>query len=250
MFLLLVLLFLFIAPLHPEKSVETIPPVQILQTPSERLYAEMKLDSIISFKAFEQAVTGYENINVKNRDILTLIDFSLPSTQKRLYVLDMKNHQLLFTSYVAHGKKSGDNYATSFSNRIGSLQSSLGFYETENTYQGGNGYSLVLNGLEKGINDRAKARAIVMHGANYCNPALIKSMGRLGRSFGCPALPVELTRPIINTIKGGTLLYIYADNSEYVKNSPILTACRAPNPLDHLLAIGRYHVSNTVHNPL
>ncbi len=101
---------------------------------------------------------------------MTLIDFSKPSTEKRLYVLDMKNKKLLYTSVVSHGKNSGGNYATSFSNKNGSYKSSLGFYLTENTYQGRNGYSLVLNGLEKGINDQAKQRAIVMHGAAYANP--------------------------------------------------------------------------------
>src|SRR5699024_11501015 len=125
-------------------------------------------------------------------------------------------------SVVAHGKNSGGNYATAFSNVNGSHQSSLGFYVTENTYQGGNGYSLVLNGLEAGINDLAKQRAIVIHGAAYANESFIKGMGRLGRSFGCPALPQDVNGPIINTIKDGTHLYIHADDTNYLAMSKVL----------------------------
>ena len=116
--------------------------------------------------------------------------------------LTWNRKKMLYSSVVSHGKNSGENYATSFSNEVGSYKSSLGFYLTGNTYQGRNGYSLLLDGLEKGINDRARERAIVVHGAAYANPSVCKS-GRLGRSFGCPALPQALTKPIINTIKGG-----------------------------------------------
>lgn len=144
---------------------------------------------------------GYEKIKSKNKDILTVIDFSKPSTEKRMFVIDLKNKKVLYSTVVSHGKNSGSNYATSFSNVSGSYQSSLGFYVTENVYMGKNGYSLVLNGLEKGINDKAKERAIVVHGAKYANPSTIASSGRLGRSLGCPALPESLAEPIINTIK-------------------------------------------------
>lgn len=187
-----------------------------------RLYIEMQLEGTINYKAFEQALVGYNKVENKSKDILTLIDFSKPSTEERLYVLDMKNKQLLYTSLVTHGRNSGDTYATSFSNKYGSYKSSLGFFLTESTYHGGNGYSLVLNGLEKGINDRAKQRAIVVHASRYCSPAVIASTGRLGRSLGCPALPQDLARPIINTIKEGSLLYIYADDENYLAQSPIL----------------------------
>lgn len=187
-----------------------------------RLYTEMALDGVIGREAFESAYRGYEKLTTGNKTILTIIDFTLPSTAKRLYVLDMVNRKLLFNSYVSHGKNSGDLYATSFSNRSGSHKSSLGFYETEHTYIGSNGYSLVLNGLEKGINDKAKARAIVIHGAKYCTSAVISSSGRLGRSFGCPSVPPELTKPIINTIKGGTLLYIHARDREYLTHSRVV----------------------------
>ncbi|SHF40764.1 murein L,D-transpeptidase catalytic domain family protein [Dysgonomonas macrotermitis] len=187
-----------------------------------QLYSDMQLQDLIEYKAFEEAYTGYKKIKDVKKSIITLIDFTKPSTQDRLFVLDLSTKKILYSSLVAHGKNSGEKYATSFSNENNSLQSSLGFYITENTYQGKNGYSLILNGLEKGINDHAKQRAIVVHGAAYSNPSVIKS-GRLGRSFGCPAVPENLSRPIINTIKDGSLLFIYADNDNYRKKSTVLT---------------------------
>ncbi|NDV64511.1 hypothetical protein D0T60_04550 [Bacteroides sp. 224] len=187
----------------------------------ERLYYEMNLNKTINYSAFEQAMKGYYQIKKKKKEILTLIDFSKPSTEERLFVLDIKAQKLLHSSLVSHGKNSGGLYATSFSNRNGSFQSSLGFYLTENTYTGKNGYSLILEGLEKGINDKAKERAIVVHGAPYSNPSVIASSGRLGRSLGCPALPENVSREIINTIKGGSLLFIYAKDKKYLSQSPI-----------------------------
>ncbi len=192
-----------------------------------QLYSDMQLEGVINYTAFEQAIEGYNKIDVKRKDIITLIDYSKPSTEKRFYVLDLRQKRLLFSSYVSHGKNSGDNFATSFSNKNGSNKSSLGFYVTENTYQGKNGYSLVINGLEKGINDRAKERAIVIHGAPYSDPSVIPSLGRLGRSQGCPALPEAVHKSIINTIKGGTLLYIYADSKNYIAQSKVLSGFTA-----------------------
>lgn len=186
------------------------------------LYRDMQLEGIVNWKAFRQAVAGYERIEGRRRDVLTLIDFSLPSTAKRLFVFDMAQRKLLFSSVVAHGKNSGENYATSFSNEYGSYKSSLGFYLTETTYQGRNGYSLILDGLEKGINDRARERAIVVHGAAYADPSVAVRGGRLGRSFGCPALPQKLSRPIIDAIKGGSVLFIYAEASDYLAHSTVL----------------------------
>ena len=165
---------------------------------------------------------GYYKIDNRKREVLTLIDFSRPSTAKRLFVFDMRERKVLFSSVVSHGKNSGDNYATSFSNEYGSYKSSLGFYLTESTYQGKNGYSLILNGLEKGINDRARERAIVMHGAAYADPSVVSRGGRLGRSFGCPAVPQKLSRPIIDAIKGGSVMYIYAETPEYLAHSSVL----------------------------
>lgn len=195
-----------------------------------KLYADMQLENQIDYTAFEQAYIGSKSIDRPNKDILTLIDFTKPSTEERLYVLDLRHKKLLFSSHVAHGKNSGGNYATSFSNVYGSYKSSLGFYVTENTYQGKNGYSLILNGLEKGINDKAKERAIVIHGADYANPQMALSAGRLGRSFGCPALPQQLNKPIINTIKNGTLLFIYANDKGYLTHSSILSTGNSISP--------------------
>ena len=186
------------------------------------LYRSMQLEGVVGWKAFRQAVAGYYKIAGRKREVLTLIDFSRPSTEKRLFVFDMRQRKLLFSSVVSHGKNSGGMYATSFSNEYGSYKSSLGFYLTETTYQGKNGYSLILNGLEKGINDRARERAIVMHGAAYADPSLVSRGGRLGRSFGCPAVPQKLARPIIDAIKGGSVIYIYAGTPDYLARSSVL----------------------------
>ncbi len=209
----------------PQKKFEIAIPVVTPNSKSyfSSLYEELELNGVLQFKAFEEALLGMKEINPENKNVLSIIDFTLPSTEKRMVVLDLENKKVLFHTIVSHGRNSGGKYATSFSNRHGSYQSSLGFYLTENTYQGANGFSLRLDGLEKGINDQAKARAVVIHGADYCSEAIIKSTGRLGRSYGCPALPRELNKPIIDTIKDGTLLYIYADNQEYITSSEILS---------------------------
>ena len=199
-------------------------PEQILTEKSECLqfYEDMELEDVVNYTAFKYAYAGYNKINVKNKDIMTLIDFSKPSTEERFYVFDMHNKKLLFSTHVSHGKKSGENYATSFSNKPGSRKSSPGFFITENSYYSGrNGYSLILNGLEKGINDKARQRSIVIHGADYCDPSLTES-GRLGRSFGCPAIPIDINQPIIDTIKDGTLLYIYAEDKNYLNTSKFI----------------------------
>lgn len=195
------------------------------------LYHDMGLEGVVNWKAFRQAVTGYQRIEGRKRDVLTLIDFSLPSTAERFFVFDMARRRLLFSSVVAHGKNSGENYATSFSNEYGSYKSSLGFYLTGSTYQGSNGYSLLLDGLEKGINDRARERAIVVHGAAYADPSVASRGGRLGRSFGCPALPQKLSRPIIDAIKDGSVMYIYAPTPEYLAQSTVLNASDLPNAI-------------------
>ena len=184
-----------------------------------RIYTESGLAEHVAYSIFEKAYAGYEQIDGRKKEILTLIDFSKPSTEERLFVIDIRHARLLYHSRVAHGKNSGGNYATSFGNTPGSYKSSLGFYLTENTYMGKNGYSLILNGLEQGINDKAKERAIVMHGADYCDPSFVQANGRLGRSFGCPALPRQINRQVINTIKEGSVLYIYAPDPDYLAMS-------------------------------
>ena len=209
-------------PIGTREGIKDSSKIEFSLSNCELLYEQMNLNGLVHFDAFKAAYTGYKKLNKYNNSLLTVIDFNLPSSEKRMYVLDMVKKKVLFVSYVSHGRNSGENYATSFSNRNGSHQSSLGFYRTAGTYQGGNGYSLLLDGLEKGINDQARPRAIVIHGADYCSEEVIRSSGRLGRSFGCPALPLELTKPIINTIKGGSLLFIYADQPDYLAMSEVL----------------------------
>jgi len=143
-------------------------------------------------------------------DVLTVIDYSLPSTEPRLWVLDLARGKVLFHELVAHGAGSGDNRATRFSNDLDSRQTSLGLFLTGDTYEGGNGYSLKLHGLDAGINDRAEERKIVIHGAWYVSPEHASQYGRLGRSWGCPALPVEHARDVIDVIKGGSYVFAYA----------------------------------------
>ncbi len=181
-----------------------------ISTDSRRLYHELNLKDVVGFPALEEALKGFRQFE-QERAILTLIDFTKPSTEQRLCVIDLQEQQTLFKSHVSHGRNSGGNYAVSFSNQPQSFKSSLGFFRTGDTYYGKNGYSLILEGLEKGKNDKAKERAIVMHGAKYADPAIIKKQGRLGRSLGCPALPPAVSREIINTIKDGALLYIHGN---------------------------------------
>lgn len=185
------------------------------------LYNTIGLQGVMSYDLFEKGMKGYDKID-KKRTIITFIDFTKPSVEKRLYVIDLEKKKLLYNTYVSHGRNSGGNYATQFSNQLGSNKSSLGFFLTTGTYQGKNGYSLRLSGLEQGINDRAEARAIVIHGASYSNPNTIAANGRLGRSLGCPALPMALSREIIDVIKNGSVLFIYAEDSDYLNRSTMI----------------------------
>jgi hypothetical protein len=158
------------------------------------------------------AVSAAHARGVSGRDdLLTVIDYSLPSTQPRLWVLDLAHGKVLYHELVAHGSGSGENYATHFSNVDESRQTSLGLFLTGGTYEGGNGYSLKLRGLDKGFNDRAEDRHIVMHGAWYVSPEQIRSQGRLGRSWGCPALSQTIAPEVIDTIKGGSFVFSYSD---------------------------------------
>jgi len=177
-------------------------------------------------RAFDLAQKGYEKLKEQgeflNDAIISIIDFSLPSSAKRLFVIDMKNYKLLFNTYVAHGRNSGKEFARSFSNKPSSFKSSLGFYVTGNTYFGENGFSLKLEGLEKGINDNADRRAIVMHGADYVNESLLQSQGFMGRSLGCPAISKQDYKQVINMIKDKTCLFIFSPDNNYLSASPIL----------------------------
>jgi len=163
-------------------------------------------------KIFSEALKGFYILKEKgivHKDILTLIDFSMSSNVKRLWVIDLATNTILFQSLVAHGRNTGEEFASEFSNRNSSFQSSLGFYATGEIYQGKHGASLRLDGLEKGINDNARKRAVVIHGADYVSDSFIQQHKRLGRSQGCPALPVELNGQIIEIIKDKSCLYIY-----------------------------------------
>ena len=181
----------------------------------------------LSKEAFETAVKGMEKLLkegvAKKDDIISIVDFSKPSTSKRLYVIDLVNYRLLFNTFVAHGMNSGKEMAESFSNKVSSNKSSLGFYVTGETYKGGHGYSLRLMGVEKGINDNAYRRAIVMHSADYVNERFAERLGYIGRSHGCPAVPVELNKPIINNIKDGSCLFIYYPSQQYFEKSDLLS---------------------------
>lgn len=188
------------------------------------LYNELNLQGQIPYSAFKQALTGYKRIDGRKKDLLTFIDFTKASTEERFFVIDLNKRKILYNTVVSHGRNSGMNYATKFSNKNGSYQSSLGFYLTGGTYNGKNGYSMLLDGLEKGINDRARERAIVVHGAPYANPSVIKASGRLGRSLGCPALPQSVSKEIIDVIKNGSVLYIHANDSDYLVKSDIIAS--------------------------
>lgn len=191
------------------------------------LYDKLNLDSLgLSQEAYLMGLKGYEHLKnngkLHNENVISIIDFSKPSSSKRLFIIDISSGVLLFNTYVAHGQNSGNAMAEKFSNKISSLQSSLGFYETSSTYIGKHGYSLKLEGLEKGINDNALERSIVMHGASYVSEGIIKIKGYLGRSWGCPAVPEKYSKPIIDKIKNGTCIFIYANNSMYLHQSKIL----------------------------
>jgi hypothetical protein len=198
---------------------------------SEELYKSIPFDPEheLNYEVFSKALTGFENLKkagLLNQDshLLTICDFSMSSNTKRLWVIDTNEKKVLFNSLVAHGKNTGEEFASNFSNTESSLQSSLGFYITDATYQGDNGYSLKLLGMDKGFNDAAYRRAIVMHGADYVSDDFASMHKRIGRSWGCPAVPKALTQPIINTIKGRNCLFIYYPDQKYLSSSEWLKA--------------------------
>ena len=169
--------------------------------------------------ALDVAAAAVQRGDAANPGTLTVIDFSKPSTVKRMWVYDLRSRKLLFEEVVSHGRGSGRTMATSFSNAPESYQSSLGLYRTAETYVGKHGYSLRLDGLEPGINDRARERAIVMHGADYVDPRAAQAQGYLGRSLGCPALRPEVTRQLIEAVKDGGLLFAYYPDPEWLATS-------------------------------
>lgn len=159
----------------------------------------------------------------KNASRIAIIDYTIPSKQPRLWVVDLKAQKLLFEEHVAHGQGSGDDVPKFFSDRNGSHQTSLGLFLTDATYQGGNGYSLKLQGLSRGFNESAMRRLIVMHGARYVNPLAALNMGRLGRSWGCPAVRTEVAKPMIDTLKQGQFIYAHGPGTAK------LSACKTEN---------------------
>ena len=189
-------------------------------------------DSIISnvpkpnFEVFEKAVTGYYKLKrseqLGDKNLLTIIDFSLSSKKRRLWIIDLQKKTILEHSLVAHGKNTGEEFAGQFSNKPKSYKSSLGFYITGETYNGKHGLSLYLHGVEEGINDNALSRSIVVHGAKYVSFDFINKYGRLGRSFGCPALPLTKHKKIIPLIANKTCLFIYSPNDYYLENSKLI----------------------------
>jgi hypothetical protein len=183
------------------------------------------LDSGVLRLALNAAACARDAGVVKNERLLTVIDYSKASTEPRLWVLDLERERVLFEELVAHGRGSGENFATRFSNEDGSHQTSLGLFRTADTYVGANGYSLRLDGLEAGVNDRARDRAIVMHGAPYVSEVNVRTVGRLGRSHGCPALRPAIARTVIDTIKQGSLVFAYYPDQQWLKGSRFLNRC-------------------------
>jgi len=192
------------------------------------VYSAVKLaETGLVRNIFDLAIKGLKKLDangkLKNPTIVTIADYSQSSNKKRLYVIDLKNRKLLFNTYVAHGRNTGSEFAKYFSNDEGSLKSSLGFYITEHPIIGSHtGFSLLIDGVEKGFNDNAIRRAIIIHGADYASEDYIRKTGRLGRSWGCPALPTNLNKTIIECIKGGTCLFIYNPDNKYICKSSLL----------------------------
>lgn len=214
---------LILLPLHLISPATS--PVKDASPDAETYYLALG-DNDIPREAFAYALNGYYNMQRKNEkindSILTLIDYSLPSTVQRLFIMDLKNKKLLKKSLVAHGKGTGSLHARNFSNTPQSHQSSLGFFITGKTYYGKHGYSLRISGIEKGINDKAAERAIVFHGAKYVSTKFIEEYGRLGRSFGCPALPVNENQIIIDLIKEESCVFIFYPDENYLSRSELL----------------------------
>ena len=192
------------------------------------IYNELDANSFAlpNFECFSLAMNGFQKLKERGlveKNILTLVDFSLSSNTKRLWVIDLATNTVLFQSLVAHGRNTGEEYASAFSNNNSSFKSSLGFYATGEIYQGKHGASLRLDGLERGYNNNARERGVVVHGADYVSESFIRNHKRLGRSQGCPALPVELTGKIIQIIKDKSCLYIYHPSRGFAMEEKLIS---------------------------
>jgi hypothetical protein len=195
----------------------------------------------LSYDVFDKAFRGYLNLRNSGKlntetEVISVCDFSLPSTENRLWVIDLAKRKVLFNTYVAHGEGSGDDSANSFSNAFNSHKSSLGFYVTGDIYQGEHGTSLRLNGMDVGFNDAAYDRGVVVHGADYVGNKFVASHNRLGRSWGCPAVPTALYKPIIDVIKYGTCLFIYYPDNKYLASTSWLNRKITRLPENNMLA--------------
>jgi hypothetical protein len=198
-----------------------------VESASGSIYRQLVGASKPEFSLFEKAYLGYIDLKLSgllpfNKNILSIIDFRLPSQKKRMWVIDLKSKTILHHTYVAHGENSGGKYAIDFSNTVGSHQSSLGFYITQETYIGKNGLSLRLRGLEHGFNSNARERLVVLHGADYATEEYLKKNGTLGNSEGCPAIPMGLHIPVIELTKEGTCLFMYFPDAKYLENSNLI----------------------------
>ncbi|HEV8284090.1 MAG TPA: murein L,D-transpeptidase catalytic domain family protein [Chitinophagaceae bacterium] len=227
--------FLFFPLLNVEKNeldlTKKEEKAHVVYSPSKHneteIYNELQLSALgLSKQAFQYAYKGYQHLIKKKRlvnsAILTICDLSQSSNKKRFYILNLNENKVLMTTYVAHGRSSGGEYASRFSNNIRSHQSSLGFYITSTTYNGQNGFSLKLKGLEAGFNDRAGKRNIVLHGAAYIGDEYLQTNKFMGRSYGCPAVPINECNEVIDLIKNGTCLFIYYPTKKYLQRSKIL----------------------------
>lgn len=213
-------------PLNEEKKSTILSRVNFEASIND-LYDDIDLAAYgLDYKVFRLGMVGYHSIkntaSLNERELITIIDFSKPSTKKRFYTIDLTSLKVKYHTYVAHGNKTGENMATGFSNTPHSNQSSLGFYVTGETYVGSKGYSLRLDGKEKNYNDKIRSRAVVIHEADYVSEYWIKRYGRLGRSQGCPALPKKISREVIDTIKDKTVIFAYYPDENYLASSQYL----------------------------
>ena len=197
----------------------------------KELYNELNAAQYdLSFTAFRYAYIGYQTMKkqhrLNNKELFSIIDFTKDCNSKRFYTIDLEKMKIVYYTYVAHGKKSGERMATSFSDAVESNKSSIGFYITGNTYHGGNGYSLMLHGDEKGYNSNLAKRSVVVHTADYANEDYIARNGRMGRSLGCPALPENIYKQVIETIKEKTMIFAYYNDAKYLKTSKYLNVLK------------------------
>lgn len=228
------ILLLLCFPLFPGAHVPDTGKEAVLTSPAGagidrfciELYNHFERDkSKPGYAVLRKALTGFFNLESDDRikkNLLTIIDFSLSSNLDRMWIIDLNRLEVIHSGLCAHGRNSGEEYACSFSNTPSSYKSSLGFYVTGETYTGKHGLSLCLDGVEAGINDKARERAIVIHGADYVSSDFIRRNGRLGRSFGCPSIPMEYHEKIINMLSGQSCIFIHFPDTGYLQNSSLL----------------------------